>query len=374
MNQPYEIPYSIPYTPQETREDLLRAFDSGIISGSGPAVSEVESLLAARLGMSKSLTVSNGSAAIRLALQVGKIRPGMKVVLPGWGFHVAANIAYSMGARLEFRDVGIDSWCLDLDDNQDLINTDEKSILVLIHTLGNFGKMESLTDFKSASNLFIVEDSAEALFSEFHGKPLGTIFDVGTYSFHAAKTITSGEGGLFVASESKDYERALLIRNHGMTPDRPYFHHIVGDNYRLSNILAALLLSQIKNIDEIIFKRERVYKSYLRELKSFPPESFIQPTDQDGFFPWGFGFRVPSDSTLSTAQIREKMKLRGVDTRPGFTSAVELPYFDKSMLVKGMNLDISESLAKQVILLPHYPDMTDEDIFKVCDSLIEILS
>ena len=159
-----------------------------------------------------------------------------------------------------------------------------------------------------------------------------------------------------------------------MTPDRPYFHHVAGDNYRLSNLLAALLLDQIKNIDEIIFNRNRVYTSYLKELKDFPSESFIQPTDQEGFFPWGFGFRVPSDSTLSIAQIREKMKLRGIDTRPGFTSAVELPYFEKSMLVKGMDLENSESLAKQVILLPHYPDMTDEDIFKVCDSLIEILS
>jgi perosamine synthetase len=298
----------------------------------------------------------------------------MKVVLPGWGFHVAANIAYSMGAKLEFRDVGIKSWCMDPDDNQDLMSTDEESILVLIHTLGNFGRMGSFKDFKSARNLFIVEDSAEALFSESYGKPLGTIFDVGTYSFHAAKTITSGEGGLFVASEAEDYERALLIRSHGMTPDRPYFHQIAGDNYRLSNLLAALLVGQIKKIDEIIFERNRVYKSYLRELNDFPPESFIQPTDLKGFFPWGFGFRIPSESIIPTAQIREKMKLRGIDTRPGFTSAAELPYFDKNMLAKGMELDNSESLAKQVILLPHYPNMTDEDVFKVCDSLIEILS
>ena len=125
MHNSHEIPYSIPHLSDQTRSDLIQTFDSGIISGSGPAVSEVESSLAAKLNVKQCLAVSNGSAAIRLAFQVGNLRPGMKVVLPGWGFHVAANIAHSMGAILEFRDVAEDSWCLEIDSNRDLLNFEE---------------------------------------------------------------------------------------------------------------------------------------------------------------------------------------------------------------------------------------------------------
>ena len=374
MHNSHEIPYSIPHLSGQTRSDLIQTFDSGIISGSGPAVSEVESSLAAKLNVKQCLAVSNGSAAIRLAFQVGNLRPGMKVVLPGWGFHVAANIAHSMGAILEFRDVAEDSWCLEIDSNKDLLNFEETSILVLIHTLGNFGKMEAANDFKSSDNLFIIEDSAEALFSHANKRALGTIFDAGTYSFHAAKTITSGEGGLFVASEPKDLDTARLIRNHGMTADRPYFHHVAGDNLRLSNLLASLLLDQIRVIDTIIQDRTKVYETYLNELKVFSSDNFIQPTDRGGFFPWGFGFRVPSSCKLSITEVRKSMKLMGVDTRPGFTSATELPYFDKKMIPKGMNLDISRILSEKVILLPHYPTMTPEDVARVCSSLIKIVS
>jgi perosamine synthetase len=374
MHNSHEIPYSIPYLPNQTRSDLIQAFDSGIISGSGPAVSKVESLLAAKLGLRESLTVSNGSAALRLAFQVSNLRPGMKVILPAWGFHVAANIAHSMGAELEFRDVGISSWCLEPDSHTDILESEEKSVLVLIHTLGNFGKMKSAKNFKSSNNIFIIEDSAEALFSHADEKALGTIFDVGTYSFHAAKTITSGEGGLFVATKEKDFERARLIRNHGMAAGRPYFHHVAGDNFRLSNLLASILLEQIRVSERIIQERKNVYQTYLNELKVFPSDNFIQPTDQKGFFPWGFGFRIPPSSKLSVDEVRKEMKLRGIDTRPGFTSATELPYFDKKMIPKGMDLDNSRTLSGEVILLPHYPTMRPEDVARVCSSLVEIIA
>ena len=252
LDSTWSIPYSIPYIPKKTKIDLNKAFDDGVISGSGYFVSEIEARLAKLLSAERTISVSNGSAALRLAFQIGKLRPGMKVVLPGWGFHVAANVAHSMGAEVEFRDVSLDSWCLDLDENLDLLDLDENLFMVLIHTLGNFGKMTNADVFRNKQNLFIIEDSAEALFSEANGKSLGTFFNVGTFSFHAAKTITSGEGGLVVTSDLKNDELGRLIRNQGMRPERPYFHEVAGDNFRLSNILASLLLQQIHEIENII--------------------------------------------------------------------------------------------------------------------------
>lgn len=368
-----QVPYSIPFIPTKTKIDLNQAFDDGAISGSGYFVSEIERRLSELLGVTKSISVSNGSAAIRLAFQIANLKPGMKVILPGWGFHVAANVAYSMGADIEFRDVSMDSWCLELDENLDLLSQESKAILVLIQTLGNFGKMKTEDDFRKNDNLFIIEDAAEALFSKKNGKSLGTLFDLGTYSFHAAKTITTGEGGLVVTSDEIKDSRGRLIRNQGMRPERPYYHEVAGDNYRLSNLLASLLVQQLNEIEVIIEKRKHVYQTYIENLYELPESSFIRQTDPVGFFPWGFGFRIPLDSKCTQNQLRSALRNRGVDTRPGFTSASELPYFKELRNSSASNLLNSDLLSSSVVLLPHYPNLSDESIHLITQTILSEL-
>ena len=366
MSSPWRIPYSEPFLNSDTKRHLLDAYDASELSGNGMASKALESDLSAILGSSLGLTVSNGSAAIRLAFLALGLRPGMRVILPGWGFHVASNVAHSMGAIVEFRDVDLDSWCMNLSDIDSDIDRVEDTFIVLIHTLGNSSRLNLLDSLKSKDNVHIIEDSAEALFSKYKNRFLGTIFDAGTYSFHAAKTVTTGEGGFITLGNQQTFDKARLLRNHGMTPDRPYFHHMAGDNLRLSNLLAALALSQITQIDEIITKRKLIYRQYLSEL-NLEQSHFLHPVDPEGFFPWGVGVRCGEKRDKIISKLREL----SIDSRPGFSSAEELPYFFE----RGQreNLFNSNTLAKEVVLLPHYPSMTENMVSEICEAITKSL-
>jgi perosamine synthetase len=367
MNNKWRIPYSEPFLNEKTRIDLLDAFDASELSGNGVATRTLESQLSSLLNTEFGLTVSNGSAALRLAFQSLGLRPGMKVILPGWGFHVASNVAHSMGASIEYIDVDIDSWCMDLDLIEECIESDNDNYIVLIHTLGNSSHLEKTEKVKKLSNVHIIEDAAEAIFSSYKGSHLGTLFDVGTYSFHAAKTVTTGEGGFITLGNQKLFEVAKLLRNHGMTPDRPYFHHLPGDNFRLSNLLSAIGLSQIENINVIIEKRKNIYQQYFAELKDSKAK-FLLPTDPDGFFPWGVGVRCGKYRD----EVMKRLQNVGIDSRPGFSSAALLPYFD---VAKGdKQLTNSSTLANEVVLLPHYPSLTQDVVSEICEVVSKCLN
>ena len=359
----FKVPYSIPYLPHRTESDLLQTFRSTRISGSGDAVHYLENSLNKALGTKYSFAVSNGSAAIRMALLALGFRPGMRVILPGWGFHVAANICYGMGAELEFRDVDSDSWCMNLDGILETIDHDEDVFIVLVHTLGNTSDLNLIKKAREYPKLRIIEDAAEAMFSKFEGKSLGTYFDAGTFSFHAAKTITTGEGGLVTVNSAELASICQLIRSHGMTAAKPYFHEIAGDNFRLSNLLASVAIGQINEIETICEMRDKVYESYFLKLSFLGEGSFIQPSDLPGFFPWGFGVKLGK----KRGDVSKALAEAGVETRPGFTSASQLPYFTDKAVIGDRDLPNSNALSEEVLLLPHYPQLTNESIDLICD-------
>ena len=364
------VPYSIPYLPKRTEMDILNTFRTTRISGSGAAIDYMEDSLTKLLNANFGFAVSNGSAAIRMVLLALGFKPGMKVILPGWGFHVAANIASSMGGKIEFRDVDPDTWCMNLDGLLESIGKNEDVFLVLIHTLGNTSNLDLLARHVEYPGLRIIEDSAEAMFSKFHGKNLGTFFDAGTYSFHAAKTITTGEGGFVTVNSPNLADKCRLIRSHGMKPERPYFHEVAGDNFRLSNLLASIAIGQIDEMEIICRSRNEVYANYLAGLSAIPEDSFIKPLDLAGFFPWGFGLRLGSRRNQVAARLAEI----GVETRPGFTSASQLPYINENLISQGGTLTHSKKLGEEVLLLPHYPDLTEEATEEICATIVaEIL-
>lgn len=360
------VPYSIPYFPKRTETDVLDTFRSTRISGSGAAIDHMEESLTKLLNSNYGFAVSNGSAAIRMVLLALGFKPGMRVILPGWGFHVAANIAYGMGAKIEFRDVDPDTWCMNLDGVLESIGKTEDVFLVLIHTLGNTSNLDLLEGRSNYSGLRIIEDSAEAMFSKFRGTNLGTFFDAGTYSFHAAKTITTGEGGFVTVNSEELASTCRLIRSHGMKPERPYFHEVAGDNFRLSNLLASIAIGQINEKEIICSKRTEVYEKYLFGLLGVSVDSFIKPLDPEGFFPWGFGLRLGTKRNL----IATRLTKLGIETRPGFTSASQLPYINEARILGNGKLSHSDELSEDVLLLPHYPELKDESIAEICETIL----
>lgn len=362
------IPYADPYFPIGTGRLLNSTFENGQISGSGDAINAMESKISALLQAERVLAVSNGSAAIGLAYQALGLTRDTRVVLPGWGFHVAANVAYSMGAKVEIRDVSEKSWCMEMSSLTHLVETEKQTIVVLIHTLGNTADLDAFEALRQNPNISIVEDSAEAFMSKFKGRMLGTQFDVGTYSMHAAKTITTGEGGFVTVNKSQLIDKFQLLRNHGMSPKRPYFHEYAGNNYRLSNLLASLVLPQLDQIDEIVNKRAQIYDLYKSKLGSIPHLEFLTETDPAGFFPWGVCIRFRGADRSFVGGLRQFLESRGIDTRPGFTSATQLPYYSE---IEAGPLVASDYLAMETVLLPQFYRMTEDQVEEVCAAIIE---
>lgn len=368
-------PYSVPYFPDGTSEDLLSTFDSTYVSGFGESLDKFERLLSNKLGSPNLLSVSNGSAALRLAFLTLGFKPGDTVIVPAWGFHVAANISYSMGANVRFLDVSEETWCSDLALlGRSQLN--DKSIgggfLVLIHTLGNCSNLDELSD-NTLIRYSIIEDAAEALFSKYKDRHLGTLYDVGTFSFHAAKTIATGEGGLVHVKDNQLLDRARLYRSHGMNPGRPYFHQVAGDNLRMSNLLAALGIKQLENVDFIINRRKSIYTRYRNNLSTLAPKSFLKETDSEGFFPWGFGLRILESYGVSRRVVSERLLKFGIETRPGFSSAGSLPY-ERILGLNGEKaFPIAEMLSKEVLLLPHYPSLSDQKVDQICEIITSLV-
>ena len=206
------------------------------------------------------------------------------------------------------------------------------------------------------------------------GRQLGTIFDLGTYSMHAAKTITTGEGGFISINLQELIAKTTLLRNHGMDPKNPYIHLLPGDNFRISNLLASLAIPQLESIDLIYAERLRVYRRYQENLQDLSKVAFLNETDPNGFFPWGVCVRFTGRDDSFIPNLRAALWEKGVDTRPGFTSAEKLPYYLQTSSSQLGSLTISNLLAVESLLLPQYVELSNSHIDYICGLISSFVS
>ena len=257
------IPWYKPHFWGNEQKYVSEAINSTWISG-GSYVDRLESTMAGTLDVDNVITTSNGTTLMLAFLALG-IGPGDEVIVPGFCFVAPVNMVLAVGATPIFADIEPDTWLLSPQSVKQKIGRKTKAI-VAVHTYGNICDMRALVGIAAENNLYLVEDVAEAAFSELAGKQAGTFGEFGTFSFQATKTITTGEGG--AVSTGSDYlgARARVIRNHGMSTDRRYWHEVVGHNFRLGNLQAALGCAQLENLGEII-ENKGAYKRYLNNLR-----------------------------------------------------------------------------------------------------------
>jgi perosamine synthetase len=366
------IPWAKPTLPEAARERVLEALDSSWISH-GPFVRELEQRIAELCGVKYGIAVANGTVAIHLALLGLGLQPGDEVIVPGFTFVAVANMAISVGATPVYADVDPDTWCLDLTAVKDAITARTKVICV-VNLYGNVGDLQALRDLADSHNIVLLEDNAESFGTMVHGRMAGSVGHLATLSFQATKTITTGEGGMVLTDSDALWEKMVLLRDHGMRKDRRYWHDVVGYNFRLTNLQAALGCTQLDVLDEIFENRRRIHKSYLDALKSCA--GFVPQTYRQGVQPvlWAFAGRVEVNKggSADLRQLRDhciqELMRKGIETRPGFYAMSSLPPYDAP------ELEISSRLAASVISLPTYSDLTNEDIKYVCENFIEILS
>jgi len=341
---------------------VIDALRSNWISG-GEYVDRLEAEFARFCGSPFAVAVSNGTTALHVAFLALGIGPGDEVIVPGFGFMAAANVALHVGAKPIFSEVNADTWCMTAEDVERCLSVRTKAIIP-IHTYGNVCDMDPIMELAARKKVAVIEDAAEAIGSRYRGKVAGTIGTVGIYSFQATKTITTGEGGAVVTGDSELRDRMRLFRSHGMLRRR-YWHDVAGHNFRLTNMQAAMGCAQLERIGEIAAARSRVYQVYKRALQGIEGV-FVQHYAADvNPIVWAIAVRLnPSVFRCGRDGVIERLNEMGIETRPGFYAATTMPH-----LYGEVDLTICSELGEQVLSLPSSPMLTDDEIQYVCGSL-----
>ncbi len=356
------IPWAKPTLSGNEQLYVSQALSSTWISG-GPFVERFEAEFGQLCGVPYATTASNGTAALHMALLALGVGPGDEVIVPGFAFMAAANVALHMGARPVFTEVDPATWCMTAGDIESKLSPKTK-VIIPVHTYGNVCDMDEIMALARSRSIPVLEDAAEAFLSRLNGRFAGTRGFVGTFSFHATKTITTGEGGMVVTSSPELQERLYLYRNHGMLRTR-YWHELAGHNFRMTNMQAALGCAQLETIDQIICERKRVYASYRKGLSNVPGvtlQSFAPGVEP---VVWAVAATLdPRVYPQGRDAVMGELHEARVETRNGFSAASMLRHLYNCPV-----LPICEDLARNVISLPTYCSLTDSDIEFICSLL-----
>ena len=271
-----------------------------------------------------------------------------------------------MGIKPVFADVDLETFCVTAKNIEKKI-TNKTKLIVVIHTYGNVCELDPIIKIAKSKKITVLEDSAESLGSKYKGKQSGGVADIGTYSFHATKTITTGEGGMIVTNKNKEFtERLRAFRDHGVKVTR-YFHHLPGHNFRLTNIQAAIGYAQMESFSKIDTERRRVYRYYIKLFKNIDgirPQIFSSQIDP---VVWTFAIVLDPEVFIHRDKIIKKMKDQGIETRNGFYSPCRLPIYKK---YKTSHLKNSNKLSKNIICLPFFTNLKEKEMDYITKTLL----
>jgi len=359
------IPWNRPDYWGNERKYVLDALDSLWISG-GDYHQRLTDGLTDWLEMPHGILTSNGTTALHLAMLALELKAGDEIIVPGFCFLAAANIATNMHLKPVFAEVDPRTWLVTAETLERCI-TPRTRVIVPVHTYGNVCDMNAILELAKRHNICVIEDCAESLFSTYENKQCGTFGHINCFSFQATKTITTGEGGFVVTRDTSFYETMRLYHSHGLAQRGRYDHQIHGFNFRLTNLQAALGLGQFEKRDAIIEARKQMHKLYTGRLAK--NEHLTLQVFEEGVEPvlWAFAIELKDHVKLSISDLFMQMLDRGVETRPGFISSSLLSIFEPH------RLNVCENLSNRVISLPSYPTLKSSEINQVCDTLLDII-
>lgn len=324
----------------------------------------LQSSIATFTGASHAIAVSNGTVALHLALHCLDIGTGDEVIVPTFTYIASVNTIAQTGATPIFAESRAGDWLMDVADVERRITERTKAILA-VHLYGAPCDMAGLKRLAESYNLKIVEDCAEALGTTLASQHVGTFGDVGTFSFFGNKTITCGEGGMVIAGDDALAARMRMTKGQGQSLTKRYWHEVLGFNYRMANIPAALGFAQMERVEAIV-KRKCDLAALYRSLLADAPVSFQRIEEGVTTASWLVTLLLPRCANRD--RIMEMMKEDGVETRPSFYCAHAMP-----MYAKGECFPIADDIAQRGISLPSYPELSDDDVRYVCNSLCKAL-
>ena len=320
------------------------------------------------LGVPHAVATSSCTGALHLGLHALGVRPGDEVILADINWIATVAPIVHLGAKPVFVDILEDSWCLDPDAVERAITPQTKAV-VATHLYGNLCEMDRLLRLGERHGVAVVEDAAEALGSSYQGKPAGSMGCFGTFSFHGTKTLTTGEGGMWVTRDADLFERCLTLSNHGRSrgQTRQFWADVVGFKYKMSNLQAAVGCAQLERLPELLEAKRRIYQSYQKHLQGLPLRMNPEPAGcRNGF--WMPTVVVNEGVPFSREVLLAEFQRQDIDGRVFFWPLSSLPAFSPVPQNR-----VAYGLHQRAFNLPSYHDLGEGEIRRVVDVVRAIL-
>ncbi len=337
--------------------------DTTWISSKGKFINEFENRFASYIGTKHGVSVANGTLALHLALLSLGIGPGDEVIVPSFTYIASVNTIVHVGATPIFADSTADTWQLDPDDVENKLGPNTKAIMA-VHLYGQPCNVKRLLEISKLHRIFLIEDCAEAIGSQFNGQKVGSFGDIAAFSFFGNKTITTGEGGMVLTNDDRLYERAAKLKGQGLAQNREYWHDIIGYNFRMTNIEAAIGVAQLERVDYLIAKKRDIAGWYKTSLAKLPIVMLSEGQNTFNTY-WMISILLKNNETREA--LRASLMANGIETRPLFYPAHTMPMYNN----KYIHLPVAEDLGSRGINLPSYPDLSRDDVQKICDCIID---
>jgi perosamine synthetase len=358
------IPIYRPDLSGNERRYVLDCLDTGWISSLGVYVERFERAVAGRTGAAHAVATCNGTVALHLALHGLGIGPGDEVIVPSFTYVASVNAISYTGARPVLADSRASDWLLDPAHAEALV-TPRTCAIMAVHLYGAACDMAALRTIADRHGLALVEDAAEALGTTIGGRHAGSFGDAAAFSFFGNKTVTTGEGGMAVCGDPALAARMLQARGQGQSFTRRYWHEVMGFNYRMTNVAAAIGCAQMERLDAIL-ARKRALAARYRALLAGLPVAFQQAMPGVDSAEWLVSVLLPEKADREAVMTR--IAARGVETRPVFHCAHTMPVHRQEV-----RLPVAEAIAARGISLPSFPGLTDAEQDRVAEALADAL-
>lgn len=347
------VPVNIPIIGKEEISEVVSVLKNGALTSAanlgGKNVQEFEKLVSSFVKSKYAIAVNSGTAALQAALYALDIKTGDEVLLPSFTFVATANAVVSVGAKPVFVDIRRDNYTMDPVDLEKKITKKSKAIIP-VHLYGNVAYMDEISEIARKHNLHIIEDAAQSMGSSYKGKQTGTFSELGCFSLYAAKVMTSGEGGVVVTNNKKLQEKLLMIRNHGMV--HGYDTRVLGLNFRLPEISAAIAKVQMRKLPKFLLKRKKNAK-ILTDLLSGLDLTLPQKRKHEEV-----NWYLYTVATKSRDIIMRNLNSGGIGAAIYYSTPVhKTPYYDKKQ-----SLPVTDWATRTVLSLPVQPLVTEDNL------------
>lgn len=359
-DQRVHLPVAEPLLGEKELAYVSDCIVSNWVSSTGKYVRQFESLFADYCGRDYALATSNGTVALHLALLALGIGSGDEVIVPSLTFIATANVVTYTGAKPVFVDSQSQTWNIDPELIKQSITPKTKAIIV-VHLYGHPADMDPILKIARSHNLAVIEDAAQAHGAEYKGKKVGSFGDISAFSFFGNKVITTGEGGMLVTDNFKLQERIKLLRDHGMSTSRRYWHTVLGYNYRLTNIQAAIGVAQMEKIDSIVQAKINIANLYQERLSKIKGVSLPPKAAWAKNIYWLYSILIEEEFGLTRDELIEKLRLMSIDSRILFPPVHRQPIYNT-----GQDLKVAQELALKGLSLPSSAGLQAQEVDRVC--------